>query len=90
MKLESKHFQCENALSMIHYQKDKLLNLLKNNRAMKLNKRAEGLFYHCFDDDEKGVLRYAEIVYNLPATRSNVHTKPIWMKQLKNQSNKFC
>ena len=75
IKLENKHFQGEKALSMIHYQNDRLLNFLKNNRAMKLNIRAQGLFYHYFDDGEKGVLRYAEIVYNLPATRSNVYNE---------------
>ena len=59
---------------MIHHQKDRLLNFLKTNRAMKLNIRAEALFYHYFDDD-KGVIRHTEIVYNLPATRSNVYTE---------------
>ena len=59
---------------MIHHQKDRLFNFLKTNRAMKLNIRAEGLFYHHFDDD-KGVIRHAEIVYNLPATRSNVYNE---------------
>ena len=74
IKLVSNHFQGEKALSMMHYQKDRLLDFLKPNRAMKLNIRAEGLFYHYYDDD-KGVVRHAEIVYNLPATRSNVYNE---------------
>ena len=59
---------------MIHHQKDRLFNFLKPNKAMKLNIRAEGLFYHYFDDD-KGVIRHTEVVYNLPATRSNVYNE---------------
>ena len=74
IKLVNKHFQGEKALSMIHHQKDRLLNFLKSNRGMKLNIRAEGLFYHYFDDD-KGVIRHTEIVYNLPATRSNAYNE---------------
>ena len=75
--LVNKHFQGEKALSMIHYQKDRLLNFLKTNRAMKLNISAEGLMHHYYDDDDddKGVIRHAEIVYNLPATRSNVYNE---------------
>ena len=73
IKLVNKHFQGEKALSMIHYQKDRLLTFLKTNRAMKLNIRAEGLFYHYYDDD--GVIKHTEILYNLPATRSNIYNE---------------
>ena len=74
IKLVNKHFQGEKALPMIHHQKDRLLNFLKTNRDLKLNIRAEGSFYHYFDD-HKGVIRHTEIVYNLPATRSNVYNE---------------
>ena len=40
---------------------------------MKLNIRAEGLFYHFFDDD--GVVRHTETLYILPATRANVYNE---------------
>ena len=40
---------------------------------MKLN-ITEGVFYHYYNDD-KGAIRHAEIVYNLPATRPNVYNE---------------
>ena len=73
INLVKQHFQGEKTLSMIHYQKDRLLTFLKTNRAMKLNIRAEGLFYHYYDDE--GVLKHTEILYNLPATRANIYNE---------------
>ena len=42
--LENKHFEGERGLEVIAHQKQRLLELLRDNRSMKLNIRTEGLF----------------------------------------------
>ena len=42
--LEHKHFQGERGLEMIAHQKQRLSDLLRTNRSMKLNIRTEGMF----------------------------------------------
>ena len=54
---------------MIVHQKSRLLEFLRNNRHMKLNIRAEGLFNRPETDENE---EEPEVLYNLPSTRFNV------------------
>ena len=65
-------FEGERGLEMIAHQKNKLRDFLRNNRNMKLNIRAEGLFKkQNIEEDEEEVVE-TEQSYHLPATRYNI------------------
>ena len=71
--LENKHFEGERGLEMIAHQKNKLRDFLRNNRNMKLNIRAEGLFKkQNVEEDEEEVVVETEQSCHLPATRYNI------------------
>ena len=70
--LENKHFEGERGLEMIAHQKNKLRDFLRNNRNMRLNIRAEGLFKkQNIEENEEEVVE-TEQSYHLPATRYNI------------------
>ena len=77
LKMVNKHFQGEQGLSMISHQESLLLDFLKKNRNMKLNIRTEALFTKPagVDEEEQEDMRESEFIYNLPATRFNIHNE---------------
>ena len=70
--LENKHFEGERGLEMISHQKQRLLEILKKNRNMKLNIRTEGLFEKPEYDAGGNESGSQELVYALPSTRFNI------------------
>ena len=70
--LENKHFEGERGLEMIAHQKNKLKEFLRNNRNMKLNIRAEGLFKKQNVEEDEEEITETEQSYHLPATRYNI------------------
>ena len=76
LTLVNRHFQGEQGLSMIVHQKSRLLEIFqRNNRNMKLNIRAEGLFNRPETDEDEEEPEEREVLYKLPSTRFNVHNE---------------
>ena len=75
LTLVNRHFQGEQGLSMKDHQKSRLLEFLRNNRNMKLNIRAEGLFNRPETDEDEEEPEEREVLYKLPSTRFNVHNE---------------
>ena len=72
LTLENKHFEGERGLEMIAHQKNRLRTFLGNNRNMKLNIRAEGLFKKQNVEEDEEEVAETEQSYHLPATRYNI------------------
>ena len=70
--LGNKHVQGERGLEMIAHQKQRLSDVLRNNRSMQLNIRTEGLFEKPEYDDGGNGLGSRELVNALPSTRFNI------------------
>ena len=82
--LENKYFQGERGLEAITYQKQKLLNFLKNYKHMKLNIRTEGLFEKPEYNDKRNKLGNQEHIYTLPSTHFNISNEDELTQTLEN------
>ena len=71
-------------LEMIAHQKSRLRDFFKNNRNMKLNIRTEGLFEKPEYNDGGNKIATSEHLYQLPATRYNVHNEDELNQALEN------
>ena len=85
--LENKHFEGERGLDMIAHQKNKVRYFLRNNRNMKLNIRAEGLFKKQNIEENEEEVVGTEQSYHLPATKYNINIEEELIDALEDSTN---